>query len=92
MALSDQELHQEDLGQLRRLAQSPGWALLITRLQRLVQRSESEKARLLRDGKPESLQQASRYQGEVDGLTRAMTELTRYMDELSAQPEEPLSF
>ena len=92
MALSEVELRQEDLGQLRRLVQSPGWVLLTTRLQRLVQRSESEKARLLRDGKPESLQQSIRYQGEVDGLTRAMTELTRYMDELSAAPEEPLSF
>ena len=92
MALSEVELKQEDLGQLRRLAQSPAWGLLSTRLQRLVQRSESEKARLLREGKPDSLQQASRYQGEVDGLTRAMTELTRYIDELSAQPEEPLTF
>ena len=92
MALSETELRQEDLGQLRRLVQSPGWELLTSRLLRLVQRSESEKARLLRDGKPESLQQASRYQGEVDGIQRALTEVERYMKELAAEPGEPPTF
>ena len=91
MALSEVELRQEDLGQLRRLVQSPGWGLLTARLARLVQRSESEKARLLREAKPESLQQATRYQGEVDGIQRALKEVERYMDELSAAPE-PLTY
>jgi len=38
------------------------------------------------------LQQAIRYQGEIDGLTKAITEIERYMDELAAIPEEPLTF
>ena len=92
MPLSAMEVRQEDLAQLKRLVQSPAWGLLSNRLARLVQRSESEKARLLREGKPESLQQATRYQGEVDGLQRALTEVNRYIDELSATPEEPPTF
>jgi len=92
MPLSEMELRQEDLGQLRQLVQSPGWELLKARLVRLGQRSESEKARLLRSAKPEELQQAIRYQGEVDGLTKAITEIERYMAELATTPEEPLTF
>jgi hypothetical protein len=64
----------EQASQLRRLVQSPGWALLRTRWLRLVERSEAEKAQRLRSGKPEEFAASVQAQGRVDGITQAMRE------------------
>ena len=85
MSLEQAELRQEQLLQLRRLAQSPGWELLRQRLSQLVQRSESEKASLLRDSYEGRETRASYLQGQVDGLQAAVAELTRYEKELEQQ-------
>ena len=91
MSLEQAELRQEQLLQLRRLAQSPGWELLRQRLSQLVQRSESEKASLLRESYEGLETRASYLQGQVDGLQAAVAELTRYEKELEQQsvPIEP---
>ena len=88
MPLEETELREEQLQQLRRLAQSPGWELLRQRLRALVQRSESEKANLLRDNVQGRETRASYLQGQVDCLTVAMTELGRYEKDLEQQAQE----
>ena len=85
MSLEQTELRQEQLLQLRQLAQSPGWELLIQRLRQLEQRSESEKANLLRDSYEGRETRASYLQGKVDGLQAAVSELPRYETELEQQ-------
>ena len=85
MSLEQAELRQEQLLQLRRLAQSPGWELLRQRLSQLVQRSESEKASLLRESYEGRETRASYLQGQVDGLQAAVAALTRYDKELEQQ-------
>ena len=85
MSLEQAELRQEQLLQLRRLAQSPGWELLRQRLSQLAQRSESEKASLLRDSYAGRETRASYLQGQVDGVQAAVAELTRYEKELEQQ-------
>ena len=85
MSLEQTELRQEQLLQLRQLAQSPGWALLRQRLSQLEQRSESEKASLLRDSYEGRETRASYLQGKVDGLQAAVTELSRYEKDLEQQ-------
>ena len=91
MSLEQAELRQEQLLQLRRLAQSPGWELLRQRLSQLVQRSESEKASLLRESYEGRETRASYLQGQVDGVQAAVNELTHYEKELEQQivPTEP---
>ena len=89
MPLEETELREEQLQQLRQLAQSPGWELLRRRLGQLVQRSESEKASLLRDSVQGRETRASYLQGLVDGLQAAVNELARYEKELSQAPQEP---
>ena len=84
MALEEQELRMEQAAQLRRLAQSPGWALYRTRLLRLVERSEAEKAGLLRNTRAVEVGEAFRQQGVADGLTSALRELERAIPELEA--------
>ena len=84
MALEEQELREEQLAQLRRLAQSPAWGLYKTRLLRLVECKQREKARFLREG---NLQQAASEQWYVDGVQKAVEELDIYMKELSHQEE-----
>ena len=64
----------EQASQLRRLVQSPGWALLRTRWLRLVERNESEKAKHLRSGKPEEFAASVQLQGVADGIAQAMRE------------------
>ena len=88
MPLEETELREEQLQQLRRLAQSPGWELLRRRLGQLVQRSESEKASLLRDGLQGKETRASYLQGKVDGLEVAVQELSRYEKELEQQVQD----
>ena len=77
MALEVQELRTEQASQLRQLAQSPAWALLKTRWQRLVQRSESGKAATLRKGESAAYQQ-----GVTDGLEQAGREVEVALREL----------
>ena len=91
MALTEQELHQEELAQLRLLAQSPGWALLGARLNESVRRNEAEKASLLREGIQGKEARVSYLQGVVDGLDQGQKLLTRAIEELSHEAlQEPL--
>ena len=83
MALSPMETHDEELGQLRRLAQSPAWGLFSSRVLKRVASSEQEKARLLREG---MLQQAMAMQCRVDGLREALDILPQLIEEV--QPKE----
>ena len=92
MPLEETELREEQLQQLRQLAQSPGWELLRQRLAQLVQRNESEKANLLRDSRPWREARASYLQGMVDGLQAAITELARYEKELSRDVQVPTGY
>ena len=84
MALSPMELREEALVQLRRLVQSPGWDLYRTQVTKRVQRSESEKAKLLRE---HNYQAAALEQGKVDGLREALDTIAQYMEGLEV-PEE----
>ena len=86
MPLSETELQAEDLAQLRRLAQSPGWALLKARWLKSVARSESEKASLLRDSFQGRETRVSYLQGKIDGYAETLLELDRYMQELAQEP------
>ena len=83
MALSPTELQAEELQQLRRLAQSPGWGLLQARLAKRVARSASEKASLLREGKTDCLSKVIWLQGQEDGLRAVEQELAKAMAELA---------
>ena len=89
MPLEETELREEQLQQLRRLDQSPGWALLRQRLAQLVQRNEAEKAKLLRDSVMGRETRASYLQGHVDGVQAAMSELTKYAQELERAVNPP---
>ena len=87
MPLSPTELREEALVQLRRLVQSPGWDLYRTQVTKHVQRSESEKAKLLRE---EKYQAAALEQGRVDGLREALDAIHQYMEGLEVpEPGEP---
>ena len=83
MPLSPTETHAEELGQLRRLAQSPAWGLFSSRVLKRVASSEQEKARLLRES---NLQQAMAMQCRVDGLREALDMLPQMIEEV--QPKE----
>ena len=78
MPLSPTELVEEELVQLRRLAQSPGWGLLKTRAQKQLASSEAEKAHLLREGNTHA---ATLMQGRVDGWQDAITLLDAMLEE-----------
>ena len=87
MPLSPTELRDEALVQLRRLVQSPGWDLYRTQVSKRVARSESEKAKLLRE---EKYQAAALEQGRVDGLREALDTIHQYMEGLEVpEPGEP---
>ena len=79
MALTVAEVREEQVAQLHRLALSPGWVLLATRLTKSVESSEAEKARLLREG---DMVRAAAIQHRVDGIRYALQELDRYEQEL----------
>ena len=79
--LSEVELRVEAQVQLRRLAQSPGWALLQMRLQRCSQRNEAEKASLLRESLAGKEARAAYLQGLIDGLKQVETELSQSLKE-----------
>ena len=81
MGLSQVELREEGLVQLRLLAASPGWALYRTRLQRLRLTSEATKADVLRGRGEDSPQYV---QGVADGLDIAVKELERYTSRLQS--------
>jgi len=79
MSLSPMELHEEELGQLRRLVQSPAWDLFRTRVLKRVESNEREKARALRESKPE---EAMRLQSRIDGLKESLDLIGQYMEGL----------
>ena len=89
MPLSPTELHEEELVQLRRLAQSQGWALFSTRVLKRVASSEREKARCLREGQTDA---AIRLQARIDGLKESLDLLQQAMDGIAEdlQPKEPV--
>ena len=92
MPLSPMELHEEELGQLRRLVQSPGWGLFNNLVHKRVQSREQEKARVLRASKPEEMAQAVRFQAEIDGLRESLDLVHQYMEGLEEdlQPKEAI--
>ena len=89
MPLSPMELHDEALGQLRRLVQSPGWDLYSSLVLKRVQSSEQEKAKGLREA---LFEQALWLQGQIDGLRAALDLLPQEIDRLEAEvhPAEPI--
>ena len=86
MALTPQELHVEELGQLRRLVQSPAWSLFKVRVQKRVEFKDLEKARHLREGR---LQEAAVVQAQVDGLRESMDLIHQYMEGLEEELRVP---
>ena len=88
MALSDPELREQELAQLRRLAQSPGWELLEARLVQCSKRNEQGRASLLRSG--DTSNKTVYYQGVIDGLAMVKSELQASMAELAPKEESPL--
>ena len=80
MALNNQELQEEAVGQLRQLAQSPGWGLYQARLRSLSKSREVAKADALRAGEASD---AVLFQGIVDGLELAIRELDRYVRDVA---------
>ena len=62
------ELRMEQVSNLRRLKQHPGWALYQARLQQLLAERDREKAVHLRKG---DHQKAIILQGQVDGIQEA---------------------
>ena len=85
MALELQELRTEQVQQLKQLVQSPAWALLKTRWQRLALRSESAKASSLRKGESGVYQQ-----GVSDGVAQAMQEPEKALRELGLDISESM--
>ena len=81
MALSQVELQEEAVQQLRQLAQSPGWALYAVRLRSLSRSRSKAKAESLRSDR---MNEAMRLQGEQDGLEMAVEELPRYLKRLQS--------
>ena len=77
--LSQTELQEEAVVQLRQLAQSPGWALYQARLRSLSRSNEAAKADALRAGEEHD---AILHQGMVDGLDISLRELDRYIERL----------
>ena len=86
MPLSPTELREEELGQLRRLVQSPAWELFKTRVLKRVESSEREKAKALRESKAE---QAVILQARIDGLKESLDLIYQYMEGLQDQEEVP---
>ena len=82
MPLSPMELHEEELGQLRRLVQSPGWELFKVRVLKRVESSEREKAKALREG---NSQQAVILQARIDGLKESLDTIYQYMEGLAEE-------
>ena len=87
MSLTETELHQEELGQLRRLVQSPAWDLYKARVLKRVESNEREKAKALREYKAD---QAVILQSRIDGLRESLDIIHQYMEGLedSLQPNE----
>lgn len=85
MEMSQEEIRSEDAGNLRRLAQSPGWAVVKTRLQQLLVEREREKAAHLRRN---DAHKATMTQGQVDGLTEAMVLLAQLIEEAKVETKE----
>lgn len=81
MALSPLELQEEQLVQLRQLAQSPGWALYQARLRSLSKSREVAKADALRAGEWQS---AGYFQGITDGIDLAIRELDRFSTRMAS--------
>ena len=81
MPLSPTELHEEELGQLRRLVQSPGWELFKTLVLKRVESNEREKAKALRELKSE---QAVILQARIDGLKESLDVIYQYMEGIEA--------
>ena len=79
MALSQTELVEEAQGQLRQLAQSPGWALYKARLLSLSRSKNEAKAEALRAN---AINDALLLQGFVDGLQAALEGPERYEERL----------
>ena len=86
MPLSPTELREEELGQLRRMVQSPAWELFKTRVLKRVESSEREKAKALRESKAE---QAVILQARIDGLKESLDLIYQYMEGLQDQEEVP---
>ena len=84
MLLTENELAKEQLVQLRRLEQSPGWGLLKARLQELVTFKEREKSSLLREGKSN---EAVISQAKVDGMNDILTTLDKMISALQSKQE-----
>ena len=84
MPLSPTELREEELGQLRRLVQSPAWELFKARVLKRVESSEREKAKALRES---NSQQAVILQARIDGLKESLDLIYQYMEGLQDQEE-----
>ena len=80
MALSPTEVSEENLAQLQRLVQSPGWGLFKTRLTKRVASRELAKDQYLREEKHHL---ATLELGRVEGLREAVEDLFRYIEELT---------
>ena len=91
MALLEAEVAEEQLGQLRRLAQSPAWGLFKTHLMKHVESSEREKAQFLRD---EQVHRATMLQGRIDGMFCALEllgkQIAEYEKQLKTSEAEPV--
>ena len=84
MPLSPTELREEELGQLRRLVQSPAWELFKARVLKRVESSEREKAKALRES---NSGQAVILQARIDGLKESLDLIYQYMEGLQDQEE-----
>ena len=90
MPVSPTERHEEELGQLRRLVQSPGWGLFSSRVLKRVESSEPEKAKALRESRTS---EAVMLQARIDGLKESLDLIHQYMEGLQddLQPKETSS-
>ena len=87
MPLTDKEQLQEELAELRRLAQSPAWDLYSSHLRQLVIRAEEEKALHLRKN---DTHRAILIQGQVDGMKRALDALDKMISSVNLNKDESI--
>ena len=78
------ELRAEQVSNLRRLKQHPGWDLYQTRLQQLLTERDREKAVHLRKG---DSYKAIILQGQVDGIVESTQLIDKMIDLLSSDLE-----
>ena len=83
--METQEVRQEQAEVLRRMSCSPGWDLYQTRLRKLLEEREREKASHLRKA---DAHRATLTQGQVDGLQEALAFIDTLTKELQSSPDD----